>query len=206
MYKMSLHGKCVYRGNITLYMCMHAWICYVNRPRIMISCNAPARFPQLGEVAFFQCFGLLLQYSFRISTSSEPPDIAKLFTSPFPQLSPLNPFPSLNLFSVEMPPERKPKIFAYADFDLRALCSLASALRRGIPCACDRDQLPASGSYHWVVFISFADQVRWVFRSPLIKESMPVEMRAKIIASEVATLRCVKTYSNIPVPEVYYHW
>ncbi|KAJ5540184.1 hypothetical protein N7513_008516 [Penicillium frequentans] len=104
-----------------------------------------------------------------------------------------------------MPPERRPKIFAYADFDLRALCSLASALRRGIPCACDRDQLPVSGSYHWVVFISFADQVRWVFRSPLMKESMPVEMRAKIIASEVATLRCVRTYSNIPVPEVYYH-
>lgn len=68
----------------------------------MISWNAPARFPQLGEVAYFQCFGLLLQYSFRISTISDLPNIAKLFTSPFPpQLSTLNPFPSLILFSVE---------------------------------------------------------------------------------------------------------
>ncbi|KAJ5644607.1 hypothetical protein N7507_010618 [Penicillium longicatenatum] len=100
---------------------------------------------------------------------------------------------------------RKPNIFAYADFDLQALCHLASALRRGVPCTCDRDQLPDAGSYHWVVFISFADQVRWVFRSPLIKDSMPVETRAKIIASQVATLRCVRTYSNIPVPYVYYH-
>ena len=161
---------------------------------------------QLRRVAFFQCFGLLLQHSFHYFTSFIP-TLQGCLLHLFPlRIFPLIIFPSSTLFTVEMSPERKSNIFAHAEFDLRALCSLASALRRGIPCACDRDQLPASGSYHWVVFISFADQVRWVFRSPLKKESMPVEMRAKIIASEVATLRCIRAYSDIPVPDVYYHW
>ncbi|KAL2827379.1 hypothetical protein BDW59DRAFT_160342 [Aspergillus cavernicola] len=60
------------------------------------------------------------------------------------------------------------------------------------------------GSLNWAVFVSFEDGVRWVFRSPGIEyPSMPIEITLKLLASEVATLRYVKAYSSIPVPEVY---
>ncbi|KAJ5227976.1 hypothetical protein N7489_008684 [Penicillium chrysogenum] len=102
-----------------------------------------------------------------------------------------------------MSPNSKPDIFTYADFDLQALCRQASKLRQGVSCACDPDQRPASGSFNWAIFISFEDRVRWVFRSPHHRTFMPMEMGIKLLASEAATLRYLRAYSDIPVPEVY---
>ena len=100
----------------------------------------------------------------------------------------------------------KPDIFTYADFDLQALCRQASTLRQGVSCACDPDQRPASGSFNWAIFILFEDRVRWVFRSPHPRTFMPMEMGMKLLASEAATLRYLRTHSDIPVPEVYDYW
>lgn len=96
--------------------------------------------------------------------------------------------------------------FVYRKFDIQALCRRASALRQGIPCTCDPEQHPASGSFNWAVFISFKDGVRWVFRAPHSRESMAVEPAEKLLASEIATLRYLKAHSDIPVPEVYDYW
>jgi hypothetical protein len=35
---------------------------------------------------------------------------------------------------------------------------------------------------------------------------MPMEMGIKLLASEAATLRYLRAYSDIPVPEVYDYW
>ncbi|KAJ6143544.1 Aminoglycoside phosphotransferase [Penicillium samsonianum] len=102
-----------------------------------------------------------------------------------------------------MSPNQNPQIFAYAKFDLHALCRQASALRQGVPCAYNPDERPATGSFNWAIFISFEDGVRWVFRSPHSRSFMPMEMGMKILASEAATLRYLRPYSDIPVPEVY---
>jgi aminoglycoside phosphotransferase (APT) family kinase protein len=96
-------------------------------------------------------------------------------------------------------------VFAYRDFDLQALCRLASALRQGVPCACDPEKRPASGSFNFAIFISFEDGVRWVFRSPT-STTLPLEQEEKLLASEAATLRYLKAHSDIPVPEVYDYW
>ncbi|GKZ26084.1 hypothetical protein AbraIFM66951_009976 [Aspergillus brasiliensis] len=97
----------------------------------------------------------------------------------------------------------KPNIFTYSDFDLEAVCRQASALRQGIPCTCDFDQRPASGSFNWAIFIRFEDGLQWVFRSPHARTFMPLEIGVKLLASEAATLRYLKAHSDIPVPEVY---
>ncbi|KAJ9490536.1 hypothetical protein VN97_g2719 [Penicillium thymicola] len=81
-----------------------------------------------------------------------------------------------------MSPNPKPEIFTYADFDHQALCIRASALRQGVSCACDPDQRPASGSFNWAIFISFED---------------------RLLASEAATLRYLRAFSDIPVLEAY---
>ncbi|KAJ5987968.1 hypothetical protein N7481_003178 [Penicillium waksmanii] len=94
-------------------------------------------------------------------------------------------------------------VFLYRNFDLQALCRRASALRQGIPCACDPEQHPASGSFNWAVFISFEDGVQWVVRVPHLRSFMPDEQAEKLLASEAATLRYLKAHSDIPVPEVY---
>lgn len=100
----------------------------------------------------------------------------------------------------------KPNIFTYADFDLQALCRQASRLRHGVLCACDPDQRPASGSFDWAIFLSFKDGVRWVFRSPHYRAFVLMDMRGKLLASEVATLRYIRAYSDLPVLEVYDYW
>ncbi|RAK98725.1 phosphotransferase family protein [Aspergillus ibericus CBS 121593] len=102
-----------------------------------------------------------------------------------------------------MSSDTKPDIFTYATFDLQALCHRASTLRHGVPCVCDPDQRPASGSFNWAVFIRFEDGTRWVFRAPHPRTFMPIEMGQKLLASEAATLRYLKSHSDIPVPEVY---
>ncbi|KAJ5927766.1 Aminoglycoside phosphotransferase [Penicillium verhagenii] len=102
-----------------------------------------------------------------------------------------------------MSPNPKRDIFTYADFDLQAVCRQASILRGGVPCACDPDQRPASGSFNWAIFICFDDRVRWILRSPHPRTFMPMEMGMKLLVSEAATLRYLKAHSDIPVPEVY---
>ncbi|PNP85942.1 hypothetical protein FNYG_00998 [Fusarium nygamai] len=62
-------------------------------------------------------------------------------------------------------PTKRPRVFAYATFDLDALISFASKLR-GQSCSIDTLARPRAGSTHWVIFITFEDGVEWVFRSP----------------------------------------
>ncbi|GFN11013.1 hypothetical protein AtubIFM56815_008580 [Aspergillus tubingensis] len=102
-----------------------------------------------------------------------------------------------------MSPSSKLNIFIYADFDLEAVCRRASTLRQGISCTCDPSQHPASGSFNWAIFILFGDGIQWVFRSPHPRTFMPLDIGVKLLASEAATLRYLKTHSDIPVPEVY---
>ncbi|KAE8152071.1 kinase-like domain-containing protein [Aspergillus avenaceus] len=97
----------------------------------------------------------------------------------------------------------QPKIFTYAHFNLEALCHRVSKLRQDVPCVSTADQRPASGSFNWAVLISFDDGIRWVFRSPHRRFSMPLEVVMKLLASEVATMRYISAYSDIPVPEIF---
>ena len=92
-------------------------------------------------------------------------------------------------------------VFFYANFDLSALCNLASKIRQGQDCACDPTQMPMGGGFHWVVPVTFKDGVQWIFRSPYPRD--PLETRSVILASEVATLNYIGSNSDVPVPEVY---
>ncbi|KAI1935728.1 hypothetical protein LOZ12_004424 [Ophidiomyces ophidiicola] len=96
------------------------------------------------------------------------------------------------------------KLFRHAKLDVNALCQLASSLRHGRPCSCDPDQAPQGGSLYWVVFVVFDDAVEWVFRSPRPDGVVQAdETISKLLASEAATLRYIRSHSAIPVPEVY---
>ncbi|KAJ5108556.1 hypothetical protein N7456_005231 [Penicillium angulare] len=97
----------------------------------------------------------------------------------------------------------KADIFTYADFNLQALCRKASTLRQGVTCTCDPGQRPSTGSFNWAIFVTFEDKVRWVFRSPRSRASRALEMDMKLLASEAATLRYLRSQSDIPVPEVF---
>lgn len=99
-------------------------------------------------------------------------------------------------------PERA-NIFQYAEFDIDALCLLASSLREGQQCSCDPGQIPKSGSFNWVVKILFDDGVEWVLRCPRQDYGyLSEDTSALLLASEAATLRYIKANSTIPVPEV----
>ncbi|KAI4095517.1 MAG: hypothetical protein LQ339_007204 [Xanthoria mediterranea] len=100
-------------------------------------------------------------------------------------------------------PERA-KIFQYAEFDIDALCRMASSLRDGQKCSCDPGQIPKSGSFNWVVNILFDDGVEWVLRSPRNgAEIVSDDTNISLLASEAATLKYIKAHSSIPVPEVF---
>lgn len=95
-------------------------------------------------------------------------------------------------------------IFANAWFELPALLALASQLRDGLPCTADVDERPKGGSLNWAVFLTFTDGVEWVFRAPRSHDSMVSdESAAKMLASEVATMRYLKNNTTVPVPEVF---
>ena len=97
----------------------------------------------------------------------------------------------------------RPEIFRYAEFDISALCHLASLLRGGQACYCDPSQSPYSGSFNWAITISFSDQVEWILRSPRSDGAIKsMETNLSLLASEVATLKVIKAQSDIPVPEV----
>lgn len=97
----------------------------------------------------------------------------------------------------------KPRAFAHAEFDAKALCRLASGLRH-VACTFDTNKYPAIGSCNWAVFLAFDDGVEWVFRSPYTGLGcMSMEIISKLLESEVATLKYVHENSDIPVPQVY---
>ncbi|CAG8887015.1 unnamed protein product [Penicillium egyptiacum] len=95
-------------------------------------------------------------------------------------------------------------LFQYDEFDVAALCHLASEMRRGVSCTCDLNQRPKRGGYNWAVFVSFEDGVEWVFRSPVKNHpGLSGESVVKLLLSEAATLKYLKVYTDIPVPDVY---
>jgi hypothetical protein len=95
-------------------------------------------------------------------------------------------------------------IFAYAKFNLDALLLLAKKLR-GHPCTTDISKRPKTGSLNWVIFIVFNDGVEWVLRSPRNGPMAIVtnESASKMLISEASTLKYLKEFTSVPVPEVY---
>ncbi|CAG8228658.1 unnamed protein product [Penicillium salamii] len=100
--------------------------------------------------------------------------------------------------------DEKRSLFRYANFDVNALCSIASQQREGIPCSCDLDQHPASGSFNWAVTVLFKDGVEWILRSPRDDSTqISKEVSAKLLSSEAATLNYLSAHTDIPVPKVH---
>jgi len=97
---------------------------------------------------------------------------------------------------------RKPGVFFYATFNLAALLHLAGQIRN-IPCCCDSSKQPESGSLNWAIFLSFKDGVEWVFLSPRKCYDISPNTIIKVLESKVATMKCIKQNSSIPVPEVF---
>lgn len=98
-------------------------------------------------------------------------------------------------------------LFRYNEFDVAALCQIASKMRRGIPCTCDLNQRPQRGGFNWAVFVLFEDGLEWVVRSPVQNHpELSHESVVKLLLSEAATLKYLKAYTEIPVPEVYSYW
>ncbi|KAL9038615.1 MAG: hypothetical protein Q9180_003025 [Flavoplaca navasiana] len=96
------------------------------------------------------------------------------------------------------------KVFRYAEFDVNALCELASNLRGGQDCHCNPCQVPKCGSFNWAVRLSFTDGLEWLLRSPLQGYGYLSEYTSGLLlASEAATLRYIRAYSTVPVPEVF---
>lgn len=94
--------------------------------------------------------------------------------------------------------------FKYANFNVPALCRLASKLRGGQTCICDTSQIPACGSFNWAILVSFIDGVEWVVRSPRDEGAIKSgETNLLLLASEAATLKYIKANSTIPVPEIF---
>ncbi|CAI7661057.1 unnamed protein product [Penicillium glandicola] len=95
-------------------------------------------------------------------------------------------------------------LFRYNEFDVAALCQLASSMRLGTACTCDLNQRPTRGGFNWAVFVLFEDGVEWVLRSPLQNHpELSNECALKLLSSEAATLKYLKVYTDIPVPDVY---
>ena len=95
-------------------------------------------------------------------------------------------------------------IFKYADFNVSALCRLATKLHGGNTCICDTSQVPACGSFNWTILLLFTDGVEWILRSPRNDGAiMSDETNLSLLASEAATLKYIKANSTIPVPEVF---
>jgi hypothetical protein len=88
-------------------------------------------------------------------------------------------------------------IFKHGRFNVSALCLLASELR-GQFCSCDLSQVPISGSLNWTVLVLFSDGVEWVFRVSRDDNADPAFLK-----SEAATLKYIRAYSNISVPEIF---
>lgn len=101
----------------------------------------------------------------------------------------------------------KPKIFRHSHFNIDALLALAGAIRNQ-PCLCDTSKPPLAGSLNWAVVVTFNDGVEWIFRSPRPpRHGGPSDdLASDLVASEVATLKYIRSHSSIPVPEVFAYW
>lgn len=99
---------------------------------------------------------------------------------------------------------KRPEIFLYADFDVPALCRLASRLRGGRLCHCSTSQRPNSGSFSWSITLSFSDNVEWILRAPRHDGAIrSMDTNLILLASEAATLKYIRSNSDILVPEVF---
>ncbi|KGO36870.1 Aminoglycoside phosphotransferase [Penicillium expansum] len=95
-------------------------------------------------------------------------------------------------------------LFMYNEFDVAALCQLASNMRQNIACTCDLNQRPKRGGFNWAVFVLFEDGLEWVLRSPVQNHpELSYNSVAKLLSSEAATLNYLRAHTEIPVPEVY---
>lgn len=65
------------------------------------------------------------------------------------------------------PNSDRSSVFRYAEFNLSALCDLASRLREGKACSCDEAQKPLFGTFNWAITISFDDGLEWLLCSPM---------------------------------------
>lgn len=82
---------------------------------------------------------------------------------------------------------------------------MAGSLRNGVRCTIDPKQVPAGGSFNWAVFLAFEDGQDWILRSPYNKSksaTLPA-FAGSLIRSEVATLKYLKRFTDIPVPTVH---
>lgn len=98
-----------------------------------------------------------------------------------------------------------PKVFRYAEFDIGALCRLASHCRGGISCDCDASQVPLNGSLNWVISVFFVDGVEWLLWSLQNEDGAILcpETNSRLLESEAVTMKYIKDHSLVPVPEVY---
>ncbi|EKV17386.1 hypothetical protein PDIG_15100 [Penicillium digitatum PHI26] len=95
-------------------------------------------------------------------------------------------------------------LFRYNEFDVAALCQLASDMRQNLACTCDLNQRPQRGGFNWAVFVIFEDGLEWVLRSPVQNHpELSYSSVAKLLSSEAATLKYLRAYTDIPVPDVY---
>jgi hypothetical protein len=64
---------------------------------------------------------------------------------------------------------------------------------------------PMGGSMNWAVIVAFDDGVDWIFRSPHsgIRAVLDEETACKLLASEAATLKYIRSHTTVPVPEVF---
>ncbi|KFY95685.1 hypothetical protein V498_03196 [Pseudogymnoascus sp. VKM F-4517 (FW-2822)] len=91
----------------------------------------------------------------------------------------------------------------YSNFNLPALLEHAGRLRN-VPCSCDVAQQPQRGSLNWASFLSFEDEVEWVFRSPATEEDeFTLETVGELLESEVATMKYIRENSYIPIPHIF---
>lgn len=99
---------------------------------------------------------------------------------------------------------RERNVFCHAEFNLGHLLRLAEQLRRQ-PCSCDESQIPKSGALNWAIFLQFDDGVEWVFRAPCSSYAAAQGVTGRLVASEAATLKYIREYTSIPVPEVFHY-
>lgn len=97
-----------------------------------------------------------------------------------------------------------PKPYLIPKFSLEALLTLASSLRNR-PCTCDMSKPPMSGSMNWAIIVTFDDGVDWILRSPHsgIRAVIDETYACKMLASEAATIRYIRSHTSVPVPEVF---
>ncbi|KAF8449596.1 hypothetical protein BGX38DRAFT_1142634 [Terfezia claveryi] len=85
--------------------------------------------------------------------------------------------------------------------------SLRTALFGGDTCnplTCTVSPRPMIGTYNILYRVTFSDSTEWLFKIPFIG-NLPewIEASGRKLRSEVNTMRFIRKYTKIPVPEVY---